>query len=234
MASADWTLISDVASSGDIKRGVTAGITPPPSGVSNVFTYGMASQTNTPGTVALYSSLGGFAPLTKGGEVRAAMLRKGSAGTTLYAPFIFLGLNGTGSTNLAYILGLSDSEPSHITLRKGTLAGGVPDAIVGSQGVLARSSFTVAKDTWTHLRLEVVNNPGGDVVLNCYQSDLSAHNVDSPSWVAIPGLGQIIDDALGINTGSAPLIGGRVGFGMVSSDVGRVVAFDQCITIAQN
>ncbi len=232
MPSADYTFVSDVASSADIRRAVTAGIPAPPGGGS--FVYGMASQTNTPGVVALYYNGSGFAPLTKGGDIRAAMKRLPSAGDDLFSAWIFLGLPGTASTGVAYMLGLSNSEPSHIVLKKGALSTGLPDVVPGTLGVLRRSSATFTKDTWVHLRLEVVANVSGDVVLNAYQNDPNVNPVDAPIWTAIPGLTSFIDDALGINSGSVPIVGGRIGFGMNSSDVNRNVAFDEILPIKQN
>lgn len=236
MSSGDWTLIADALSAASVKRGVTAGIARPNGGGS--FLYGFASQNNTPGVVALYSALAGFAPMPKGGEVSAAMKRGVSGGPTSFAPFVFLGLGGTTSADIAYMLGFSDADPSHIVLRKGALAGGLPDAPLypadGNQGVLAKSTASFAQDTWMQLRLEAVVNLNGDVVINCYQSDPAAHPVSAPVWSAIPGIPQFIDDALAVNTGSAPLTSGRVGFGFQTADVSRRAYFDQLVTIAQN
>lgn len=233
MAENDWTPITDALSS--IKRAVTAGIAPPNGG--GTFVYGMASLSNTPGTNALYSALNGFAPLGKGGEISAAMKRGLSGGPTKFAPFLFLGLANTVSTDVAYMLGFSDADPSHIVLRKGALAGGLPDAPVypaaGNMGVLAKSTATFAQNTWMQLRLEVVVNLNGDVVINCYQSDPAAHPVTSPVWSPIQGIPRFIDDTLGVNSGSMPLTSGRLGFGMQSADISRRAYFDQVVTLAQ-
>lgn len=233
MSKTDWTTISDSLTS--VRQGVTAGIAPPPGG--GTFVYGINSQNNTPGVVAHYSTLAGFVPMPKGGEVSAAMKRGMSGGPTGFAPFIYAGLGGTSSADVAYMLGLGDSDPSRIVLRKGSLAGGLPDGTIypapGHLGVLAKSTVTIPQDQWVQLRLEVVSNLNGDVVINCYSSDPSVNPVSSPVWTAIDGIPRFIDDSLAVNSGSAPLTSGRVGFGMQTKDVSRRAYFDRVVTLAQ-
>jgi hypothetical protein len=121
-----------------------------------------------------------------------------------------------------YLLGLGDGDPHHIILRKGALADGLPDAPAGTQGVLSRSTGTFAPGTWLHLRLDMVVNQNGDVLLQVFQNDLTAHALGSaPDWQAVPGMDQFIDDALGINSGSAAFTSGRAGFGFFTKDVTR-------------
>lgn len=228
MATADWTFLTNVLSAGVVARGVTAGTSKPTGGGS--FVYGMNSLANTPGVVGLYASPQSpntnFNPLTKGGDVRGAVIRAASGGLTSWSAFLFIGLNGVDVSNIAYILGLSDGNPSHIQLRKGALADGLPDAAASGAvfpNILRQSSEVVAVDTWQHLRLEMVRNDNGDVILNCYKN---TGNVTSPTWAAIPGMAVFTDDALGINTGSVPLVGGRVGFGGKFTDTARRAFFD--------
>jgi hypothetical protein len=131
------------------------------------------------------------------------------------------------------MLGLSAGDPGYIMLRKGTVIGGLPDDTPGNSGVLRRSTSQIGLNEWVHLRLDCIVNPSGDVILNCYQSDLNVHPVTSPVWVAIPGMTSYNDDALGVNSGTPGLTGGgRVGYGFYSAVPGVVGAVDH-ITIAK-
>jgi hypothetical protein len=222
--------------SGSVARGVTAGIAAPAGGGS--FVYAMNSLTSAVGVVGLYASPQApnvnFNPMLLGGEVSGALQRGVGGGTTGLAAFLFAGAQGNDVSDVAYILGLADGDPSHIELRKGSIALGLPDENVGGANVvLRRSTLTYAPGTWVHLRLEVVNNDNGDVVVNCYQNDLSAHDVDAPVWAAIPGMTQLVDDAVGVNTGSLPLLGGRAGFAARFADSARRAYFDHLVVAKQ-
>lgn len=226
MASGDWTEAVGILSSGDLARGVTKGVAKPSGGGD--FVFGVNSLTNTVGAYARYTNQAGFAPMTKGAVVMGALVRATSAGLKAFSGFLFAGLPGTNIAGTAYILGLSDGDPSHIELRKGKLSEGLPDeAPGGANKILRRSTAIVAPDEWAHLRLEVVCNDNGDVVLSVHRNDLAVHGVDSPVFETIDGMDPFIDDALQVNTGSAPLIGGRAGFGAAVADVNRRVYFDQ-------
>ena len=222
MAQSDFAEVAGSASTSSITRGVSSSFTPPSGGGGNVFAF--ESQDNGTGAVALYATLAGANPTTKGAQISAAVQRGPSAGATSFAPFLFLQLTNPNAQGVAYLLGLGDG--GHVLLRKGDLASGLPDVAPGTEGVLARSTSTELPMTWQHLLLEAIVNQDGDVVLNAYESDLTAHAVGSPVWTAIPGLASVVDDVLGVNTGSAPLTAGRLGFGFWSSDVARVGLFD--------
>ena len=119
-------------------------------------------------------------------------------------------------------------DPHHIVLRKGALSDGLPDLVPGTQGVLRRSTATFAAGTWLHLRLDMIVNQNGDVLLQVFQNDLVAHPVGTaPSWQAVPGMDQFIDDALAVNSGSQPFTSGRAGFAFFTKDVTRRGVFDQ-------
>jgi hypothetical protein len=76
--------------------------------------------------------------------------------------------------------------------------------------------------TWLHLRLDMVVNLNGDVLLQVFQNNLTSNPLGgAPSWQAIPGMPEFIDDALGINSGSQPFTSGRAGFGFFTKDVTR-------------
>lgn len=236
MAEADFTELTGVLATSSVKRGVTQGITPPNGGGSAI--YGFNSLINTTGVVARHTNLVNFNPASKGADVSFAMRRGLGGGQTGWAAMMFACLGGVDVGDVAYILGLSDADPGKIVLRKGDLATGLPDAAVGSAGVLAVSTDSIAIDLWVHLRLEVVVNVSGDVVLNVYRNeDLATNDVTSPVWVKIPGMsdfpggapgGQtaIIDDVLGVNTGSVPFLTGRAGYGMHSTSDVRRAYFD--------
>ncbi len=232
MASADWTVAGSSLGSGVVRKGVTAGVTPPPGGGS--FIYGFNSVDLTPGAVALFANQVNYAPMAKGGRVTGAMKRGVSGGPEGFAPFIFIGLGGTDVSDVGYMLGLSDADPSHIVLRKGSLVGGLPDVAPLGSGVLRRSTEEVAIDVWCHLRLDMVVNLNGDVRLQVFKNDLNAHNIGTaPTWTAIAGMAEFVDDALGVNSGSVPYTSGRCGFGFQSSDVTRRAYFDQIEVLRQ-
>jgi hypothetical protein len=89
------------------------------------------------------------------------------------------------------------------------------------------SGESFAQGTRLHLRLDAIVNDNGDCVLKVFQNDLDAHPLGStPAWEEIPGMATLIDDHLGINTGSQPLTSGRAGFGTAVSDVTRRSFFD--------
>jgi hypothetical protein len=200
----------------------------------------MNSLTNTPGGVGLYatpqSPNTNFNPLVKGGDIRGAVQRAVGGGVTDFSAFFFALLGGTAFTDEAYLLGLSDGDPSHIELRKGTISSGLPDEApnpTGPNKIIRRSTATIAVGTWVHLRLEAVVNTNGDVVLNCYQNDLVANAVTAPVWTTIPGMASFTDDALGIATGTLPYTSGRIGFGGKFADVTRRCYFDHIEVLKQ-
>jgi hypothetical protein len=221
MAEANWTFCNDGLSIGAVDRGVTNGIARPNGGGN--FVFGFNSLGTSIGAVALFTNQTNFAPTAanKGGSVRGAVKRGVSGGAAGFAPFLFVGLQGPSVNDSSYILGLSDDDPHRISLRKGSLVSGVPSGSPGTNQILRRSAATFANDTWLHLRLDMIVNLTGDVILKCWRSDLDAHLVSSPVWVAETGLEDFVDDALGINSGSAPFTSGRLGFGFYTRDVTR-------------
>jgi len=246
MGSADWTEMTDGLDVNAVDRGVTTGL-PRPNGGGN-FVFGFNSLVVAEGAVAYFNNQSGFAPTAanKGGRVTGAIKRVPSSGATGFAPFFYVIAQGTSVNDSAYILGLQDDSPYRIALRKGKLVEGVPLALPGASGILRRSTSTFSPDTWHHLRLDVVVNTNGDVILQAFSSDLNAHAVTSPTWTAIPGIEDstlvatfgagtaFIDDSLGINSGSPPFTSGRNGFGFYTKDVSRRGAFDQIESIRQS
>lgn len=224
MAESDWSFCEDGLDINTVDRGATAGIAPPPGGRN--FVFGFNSLMVATGAVAKFFNGDDFAPAAKGGSIRGALKRGASGGLTGWSPQLFIGLQGPSVNDHCYMLGLSDEDPHRILLRKGDLAGGLRGA--SGSGVLRASTATYANNTWLHLRLDMIVNDNGDVVLNVFQNDIANGNeVDSPAWVAIPGMASFIDDQLGVNTGSQPLTSGRMGVGYRCSDTTRRAFFDQ-------
>jgi hypothetical protein len=226
MAETDWTFLNDGLDAAALDRGVTTGIARA-SGGGN-FVYGFNSLSTAQGAVGLFTNQVNFAPMQKGGSVRGAIQRGLSGGALNFAPFLFIGLQGPSVNDVGYLLGLGDGDPHHIVLRKGAIAGGLADVPPGTQGILRRSTGTFGPAAWLHLRLDMIVNQNGDVLLQVFQNDLAAHPlVTAPSWQAVPGMEQFIDDTLGINSGSQPFTSGRGGFGFFTKDVTRRGFFDQ-------
>jgi hypothetical protein len=134
------------------------------------------------------------------------------------------------------MLGFQDEEPSHFALIKGPPSSGIiaGPANPGGSPVLKRSTITYSAGVWYHLRLDAIVQTGGDVTLKCYYStSLGTSGVTSPTWVPIPGLETFTDDALSVNTGSAPYTQGRIGYGMRSNDTGRQFFIDHVEVLRQ-
>jgi hypothetical protein len=236
MASNDWVVLTDSLSGSDVAKGVTSGVARPTGGGG--FCYVMNALTAVVGGVALYASPQppntNFNPLLKGCDISAAMQRGIANGLTGYSAFIFALGQGTHIVDKAYILGLSDGNPCHIELRKGEIQNGLPDEAPGGPNiVIARSTDTIAVGEWVHLRLEVITNISGDVVINCYRN---AGDVTTPVWVDIPGIPggpSFVDDVAGINSGSLPFTGGRAGFGASFAGTTRRAYFDHVKLLKQ-
>jgi hypothetical protein len=212
MAQADWTFLNDGLDIATLDRGVTAGIARPPGGGS--FLYAFNSLAAVQGAVALFANLVDFAPMAKGASIRGCMQRGPSGGPVGFSPFFFLGCQGNSVNDTAYLLGLSDDDPHRIVLRKGMVSAGIPDA--EGPGVLLASGESFEIGTWLHLRLDVIVNLNGDVVLKVLRNDLVAQPLGTPpNWQPVAGMAEFIDDNTGINSGSQPLTSGRGGFGIM-------------------
>lgn len=223
MAETDWTYLNNGLDLAAVDRGVTAGIPTPPGGGN--FLFGFNSLAAVQGAVGLFANLASFAPMAKGGSIRGCLQRGAGGGSTGFSPFLFLCCQGNSVNDSAYMLGLSDDDPHRVVLRKGAIAVGLPDA--DGPGVLLKSAASFAQATWVHLRLDVIVNTNGDVVLKVLANDLAAHPLGTaPDWQPVAGMVQFIDDQLGINSGSQPLTSGRGGFGMSVKDVTRRAYFD--------
>lgn len=230
MAEADWTYLNDGLDIATVDRGVTAGIARPPGGGSFLFAFNSLAAVQ--GAVGLFCNLVDFAPMAKGASIRGCVQRGSGGGPTGFSPFMFLSCQGNSVNDTAYLLGLSDDDPHRIILRKGAVAVGIPDS--EGPNVLLASGENFSQGTWLHLRLDVIVNNNGDVVLKVLRNDLGAHPLGSPpDWQPVPGMVEFIDDHLGINSGSQPLTSGRGGFGMAVADVTRRSYFDHLELLRQ-
>jgi hypothetical protein len=251
MASSDFTVLTGASAldTTNVLKNTTNGISRPKGGGN--FLHGFNSKTTAQGVAGYYATPQGgqtnFAPMLKGGSVRAAFKRGASAGNLNFAPILFAGFQTNAADAVGYVLGLGDASPAHIVLRKlsasppantvSLVATGLPDVAAGSQGVLMRSTATYDPDTWVHVRLDVVWNTNGDVILKVYASAIGQNDAASgesltvPNWVLVPGMENFVDDNLGVNSaqGAAsnpPHVGGYAGFAQWSKDSGRRSYFD--------
>lgn len=237
MSASDWQLLANGLSTDDARTGATSGVAAPNGGGSHVL--GMRSISDTIGVVGYFAKQTGFSPIAgKGGRITGAVRRANFGAGTGFSPFLFFSAQSAAVAGAGYILGLADEAAAHIQLRKGTLSDGLASVSIvdpdTAPNVLMRSADTFAAEVWQHLRLDVIVQGTGDVILQVFRSDLSQHPVTSPVWVPIAGMegpfsafSGFVDDALGVNTGSQPLIGGYPGFATRFTSDGRAAYFDQ-------
>lgn len=202
MGQADWTELSNVLGAGIVRRGVSmAPAFSPPDGD---FVWGFHSLAGDSGVVALYNNQAGFGPAAAGktGVVSACMKRYHTS--VGFAPFIGIVDSSDADTAKGYLLALSDEASPKIVLKKGAISASIKST---DSGVLRAATGTISNAVWYHLKLEVVFNPQGDLVLNVYQNDLTVNNPNAPSWEAITGMDRYVDDSLGILQGTIPYTG---------------------------
>lgn len=232
MAEANWTIVSGSLSSGSVAHEATAGFDPPTGGA--LACYGFHSLALVDGAVARFyvapAPQIGFAPMPKGGIISAAMQVYPGAGDGGVSPFLFLGLQGTNTSDVGYVLGLAGSPP-RIVMAKRALADGLEDEVPDppTNGILLRSTQTFEVGEWVHLQLEMVVRGNGDVSIIGRRNAVE-DLTDPPDWEVIPGMEGprssagffgFYDDNLQIRSGSAPLLNGRGGYGAHFSDIGR-------------
>lgn len=231
MAEADWSdLVGSALGTADVARGVSSAFTKAHAD-AGTYIYGFRSSSSTAGFAGKYCAVANFSPVAgtrKGGSIRACIKRYASGDD--YAP-MFGFMKGTDpATSNGYFIGLSAASSYQIVLKKGVPAGGL---VVSDSGVLRYSTqaFTDvgnAAAVWFHLRLDVLVNPHGEVVLNVYENDVQANGLGgSVSWAAITGMSQYIDDPAGILSGSTPHLDGFYPFfGIYTEAAGSVALFD--------
>jgi len=235
MAQADWQDLSGTTlGSSDVPRGVSAAFTLAHAH-AGTYCYVMRSATSTSGFAGKYCDVADFAPFTpgtrKGGSIRCLMKRYASGGN--YAPVIGL-LRGTDpSTAEGYMIGLSAASSYQVVVKKGAPASGLSAS--GSDILLASdAAFTDVGDAasvWFHLRMDVLVNPHGEVVINASENDVQtiglAAGGGTEVWSSITGMEQFIDDPAGVFSGSTPHTGNFYAFfGMYTSAAGSIALFD--------
>lgn len=205
MADSDWTMLNNGLSDAQVRRGVTEAITPPNGG--GTFVYGMRSVQAVTGAVGLYTVITNFNPMAAGGRISMAFQKNGTSGIN---PMIFVCLQGIAVGDVGYLLGFaSDENPAHLILMKGAPNAGIRS---DSDYILRRSTGTYASgSTFYHFQLDAIVQPSGDVRLKVFENDL-ANPVGTPSWAAVAGMSDYIDDVLGHQSGLAPYVDGRSGF----------------------
>lgn len=237
MAQDDFNILDDSLGIATVSRFVTAGQVVPNGG--GQFIHAFASQNTAPGASGRFVNLVNFAPMVKGGSVRAAIQRAPSGGTINFAPLMFIGLQGPSVNDLGYLAGLSDGDPAHFVVVKGRVVDGLPDFDPDPVGntVLLKSVQEFASGEWAHLRLDMIVNDNGEVIVQPFLSDLGADPVTAPDWGTQPPPGMegplsepppvgnnifgFVDDPGGINSGSAPFTSGRIGFAFQTTDTTR-------------
>ena len=234
MAASDWQTVINSLAVASLARGVTAGLTVPNGGGTHLFGW-RSLTTGVTGVHAIRADQANFNPIpgNNGGQIQMALQRTVGDPDSMATFGFFQAQNDDVNAGDAYIFGLAAGDPGNIVLRKGTLVGGLPDDIVGDSGILRKSTDTVAVGTWVHLRLDVISNPSGDVILKMFQNDLDANPVTAPVWTAITGMDDFNDDVLGVNSGTPGLAaGGRAGVAFYMTTSGVVGAADH-VTIGR-
>lgn len=213
MSSSDWAELGNSLAGGIVARAASGGFTAPNGGGSYVHAMNSLSA-DAEGAVGLYCNLANFNPTAQGASIRACIKRYQSAKNTGWSPLIFCMASGHDVDDNAYILGLEDRDPYRIVLVKGSLVNGIPDMDIEGNSYLRISSaeYQISDGLYHHLRLDATYQPTGDVKLDVYESDLSAHACTAPSWTAIGGMASFVDDAAGINSGSLPYTSGYGGW----------------------
>lgn len=232
MGSVDWTGLSGILDAASVARDVTSSPSPPPGGGS--FIYGFDSKVDTKGAVAWTLDAGNnpdHAPAAKGASIRGAIKRGVSALKTGFSPFFFASLQGgtPAVTDNAYILGLENSDPYRIVVVKGQIINGVPAASPQNSLLRSTATYTIDSDpdeNWKHVRMDVIVQGNGDVLIRVYENDLDTNDVDAPEWALVAGMELFTDDVLGVNSGSLPFVAGYMGFGFASEAIGRRSYFD--------
>ena len=238
MGQNDWKELQGTITRASLARGVTAAVPGPNGGNGFVYAYNSLDGTVS-GAHGWIIDLNGFCPtgtgpaVADGGvSIRGCLKRVSSPNNTGMSPALLACIQGGADptvNDIAYMIGLSDNSPYSIVLAKGQIVGGLRSGATNVS--ILRSSaaqYNMSDSLWHHLRLDAVVEPNGDVLLKCYANDLALHPINTtPSWQAIPGMSDYIDDVNHINSGSAPLWGGCCGYAFsVHQALNRRGAFD--------
>lgn len=240
MARDDWSVLSGSADGtgwggSTILRDATFGVDPPNGGSPGVF--GINSREPVDACVGIYTTLATFSPTPSGARIEGCIQRGVSGGPQGFSQFLFGNLSGSNVADVGYLLGIEDQTPGRIVLVKGSPNVGIPNDGLNTK-VLRTSSETISQGKWIHLRMDLIVQGSGDVVIRCYQNDVEAHPLDIPSsWVWVPIVfddgwssqfedGYFIDDVVGVNSGSVPIQAGFAGFASKLTEAARRSYFD--------
>lgn len=223
MSSSDWSTHTGSLGSSDVKWGVSTAYGTPNGG--DIFALGFRSVSNTEGVVALSNNQTNFYPIAagKGVSVRGAIKRGATAGD--YAIMLFAAMEDKNVTANGYLLGFTeDEDAAHLVLIKGSPSDGI---LTTSSGILRTSNGTYNRNTWYHLRLDIIAQGWGDTHIQLFENaDLATDPVTAPDWQPIAGMTEYIDDQLGVQSGSTPYNGGYSGHAFYTSAIGRTGFFD--------
>ena len=237
MAQSDFTVLTASLSTTVCKRGPSTIFGAAPGGTPDTHIFSTVSDvTGAAGLFYSRVSEPDFNPVVAGATVEGVLYRDSSTGLGC-STFLFAGAQGTAITDSAYLIGLADADPAPIIIRKGPISQGIPDLTPDPavNGVLMRTVETFSRATFVQVKMEVIVQANGDVILTGRLNDLTAPgaDVDTPSYVVPSGFeGTIsavtgfVDDFGQISTGTAPLVGGRAGFGFAADGLGRRGAID--------
>ena len=231
MSAEDWADLNDGLVA--VEKGATNGLGVPNGGGTQIYAFNSMDAEQI-GAAGLRCVIADFQPMSSGGRISGCVKRMPSGSNTGFSPLLFLAAGGRSVNDVAYILGLEDADPYRIVLRKGTIAEGVPQTEEGNY--LARSSeqFQMSAELWHQLRLDAIEQPSGAVTLEVAKNDLAVNPCTAPVWESIDGMAQFVDDAVGANTGSLPLIGGYVGFATAyQQSIATIGGFDQIQILRQ-
>jgi hypothetical protein len=231
MSAEDWADLDD--SLVGVEKGATNGLGVPNGGGTQIYAFNSMDAEQI-GAAGLRCVIADFQPMSSGGRISGCIKRLQSGANTGFSPLFYLASGGMSVADNAYLLGLEDADPYRIVLRKATIQSGIPQTAEGNYLARSSSQFNMSDDLWHHLRLDVIVQPSGAVTLEVAQNNLTANPCTSPIWESIPGMAQFVDDAVGANTGTLPLIGGYAGFATAySQSIATRGGFDQIQILRQ-
>jgi hypothetical protein len=214
MAEADWATMTNALAADDVRKGVSMApdfeAPDSPSPIGGEFVYYFNTLSADVGISAKYYDVSTYNPTAtvKGGTL-SACIRRWDLAEGAY-PFIALVTSNDIDDAVApicegYILGFTNTgSTAQLMLRKGGL-----EADMKSEDGYLRLSDATYGAGWFQFQLSAIINPQGDVVLSVKENDLTANQPDAPSWAAIDGMADYVDDSGGIlDAGSNPPIVG--------------------------
>ncbi len=221
MAEADWKLMTGSPDTTQVSFGKTDdGAFSIPGGD---FALGFHSLEPVVGLSGLLYTWPSLHPISGhfGGVINAS-LRKFNAQAG-GSPVLFFATGTDVTSAEGYMLGLTEEWPPRIALRKGLLSAGLS---TDNTELLGLSERAFLATDWIELFFTMAVNQQGDLTLTTRYA--CPPTVGLGPYTTDPGLPNVIDDILGLGTGSPPLEGDfYVGVGHYNSgQSGRVSLFD--------